>query len=60
MAVPKRRTSKRMRNHRRSHHALKAPNLVPCGNCQERIRPHRLCPRCGHFKGQEVVEVENY
>ncbi|MCH8843494.1 MAG: 50S ribosomal protein L32 [SAR324 cluster bacterium] len=60
MAVPKRRTSKRKRNHRRSHHALVAPNLNPCGNCQELVRPHRVCPKCGHFKGKEIFEVENY
>ena len=60
MAVPKRKTSKRVRNQRRSHHALRAPTLVHCSNCQELIRPHRLCPKCGHYKGQEVLQVENY
>lgn len=60
MAVPKRRTSKRMRQFRRSHDALTAPNLVHCSNCQELIRPHRLCLKCGNFKGKQVVEVENY
>ncbi len=60
MAVPKRKTSKRTRNHRRSHDALRVPNLVHCSNCQELVRPHRLCPKCGHFKGQQVIEVENY
>ena len=60
MAVPKRRTSKRMKGFRRSHDALHAPTLVACSNCQEPIRPHRLCPKCGHYKGKQVVEVENY
>lgn len=60
MAVPQDRTSKRMQGHRRSHHALKAPNLVSCSNCQELIRGHRICPKCGHFKGKEVVAVENF
>lgn len=60
MAVPKRRTSKRMRQFRRSHDALVAPLLVHCSNCQELIRPHRLCPKCGNYKGKQVVEVENY
>ncbi len=60
MPVPKRRTSKRVRNQRRSHHALKAPNLVPCSNCSAAIRPHQVCPQCGHFKGSEIVQVENF
>jgi large subunit ribosomal protein L32 len=49
-----------MKGFRRSHHALRPPTLVSCSNCQELIRPHRLCPKCGHFKGRQVVEVENY
>ncbi len=60
MAVPKRRTSKRMRNHRRSHLALKKPSLITCSNCSALILPHRVCHQCGHFKGKEVLKVESY
>jgi len=60
MAVPKRRTSIRKRQFRRSHDALTPPTLVHCNNCQELIRPHHLCPKCGHYKGKQVVEVESY
>ncbi|MDH4248558.1 MAG: 50S ribosomal protein L32 [Deltaproteobacteria bacterium] len=60
MAVPQERTSKRKRNMRRSHDALKAPALVGCSNCAALISPHRICPQCGHFKGREVMQVENY
>jgi large subunit ribosomal protein L32 len=45
---------------RRSHHALKAPNLITCSNCSALILPHRVCSQCGHFKGKEVIEVEAY
>ena len=60
MAVPKRRTSKRMRGHRRSHDALTLPTLISCSNCSTLIRPHRVCPHCGHFKGKEVLQVEAF
>ncbi len=60
MAVPQVRTSRRKRNMRRSHHALKAPTLVNCNNCSALIPPHRVCAQCGHFKGKEVMEVEAY
>ncbi len=60
MAVPQVRTSKRKRNMRRSHHALKAPTLVTCSNCGAYTRPHRVCPQCGHFKGKEVLQVEAF
>lgn len=40
---------------RRSHHALKALNLVACDNCQAVIRPHRVCDACGFYKKKSVV-----
>ena len=27
-------------------------------NCQEPKLSHRVCPRCGYYKGKPVVEVE--
>ena len=60
MAVPQVRTSPRKRNQRRSHHALKAPNLVTCNNCGALIRPHRVCSQCGYFKSKEVIQIEAY
>lgn len=60
MAVPKRKTSKRVRNQRRSHHALKSPALSVCTNCGVLVRPHQVCHQCGHFKGKEVIQVEAF
>ena len=58
MAVPKQRTSKARRDRRRAHDALRAKNLVQCSNCGEMRLPHRVCPNCGHYKGREVIEIE--
>ena len=33
-------------------------SLSECPNCHEQKMPHRACPKCGTYKGREVVEVE--
>jgi len=59
MPVPKRRTGKTKRNMRRSHHAITAPNLVECHSCGEKILPHRVCLKCGHYKDRLVIGSES-
>ncbi|MCB0359261.1 MAG: 50S ribosomal protein L32 [Bdellovibrionales bacterium] len=56
MQAPKRKTSKSKRDMRRSHHALSAPNLVPCSSCRALKLRHQLCPECGTYRGRQVVE----
>ncbi|MCP4133941.1 MAG: 50S ribosomal protein L32 [bacterium] len=56
MAVPKRRKSKSKSRMRRSHDAIGVPNLRPCSKCGAYVLPHRVCPDCGYYKGQLVVE----
>lgn len=56
MAVPKRRKSKSKIGMRRSHDAIGIPNLRPCPKCNAYTLPHRVCPECGFYKGQLVVE----
>lgn len=58
MGVPKRKVSKSRRDKRRSHHALKAPNLTPCPECGEMKRQHLVCSHCGMYKGRQVIEVK--
>lgn len=58
MAVPKKKTSKSKRDMRRSHHALKSPNLSECPKCHEPGLPHRLCPACGTYKGMEIIKIK--
>ena len=59
MPVPKRKTGQAKRNMRRSHHALSVPNLVDCPSCGEREEPHRVCPKCGHYKDRLIVNLDN-
>src|SRR5438477_618160 len=58
MPNPKRRHSKQRTSTRRAHDALKSRSLSECPNCHERKLPHRVCPKCGYYKGREVLEVK--
>jgi large subunit ribosomal protein L32 len=58
MPNPKRRHSKARTRKRRAHDALRQPQTSICPNCQEPRMPHRVCPKCGFYKGREVVHVE--
>jgi large subunit ribosomal protein L32 len=58
MAVPKRRLSKAKTRSRRSHDALKSPAVSVCPSCHEPKRPHRVCPKCGTYRGKQVKDVK--
>lgn len=55
MAVPKKKTSKSVRNMRRAHHALKAEGHIECPNCGAVKRPHHVCGSCGYYDGREIT-----
>lgn len=58
MAVPKRKTSKARRDKRRSSvWKLSLPTLAKCPNCGAFNLAHRVCKKCGHYKGQEIVDM---
>jgi large subunit ribosomal protein L32 len=60
MAVPKYKTSKqRTRTRRSANMKLKVPGLVECGTCGNKVLPHRVCPKCGYYRGNQVIELEN-
>lgn len=59
MAVPKRKTSKARRDKRRANNIkMTAPNLAECPQCHEPMMPHRVCPSCGFYKGEEIISVD--
>lgn len=57
MPNPKRRHSKRRTSARRTHDSLTPSILAECPSCHEPKLPHRVCARCGKYKGREVIEV---
>ncbi len=57
MAVPVKKTSKSRKRSRRAHDGLSLKSLSTCPQCSEPKRPHHACPKCGYYKGREVVSV---
>ncbi len=56
MPEPKKRHSKGRQQRRRSHHALKVPQLAKCINCSASVMPHKVCAVCGHYKGKKILD----
>jgi len=59
MAVPKYKTSKARTRRRRSiNMKMGVDTLVSCTNCGNKIMRHRVCPKCGFYRGKQVLELE--
>ena len=58
MAVPARKVSKTRGATRRAHVAISAKATTTCPNCGEVIKSHRVCPKCGYYKKEEVIKKE--
>lgn len=58
MPVPKRKTSRTVRDMRRATHKLEAPALATCPQCHQPKLPHRVCGECGYYNGKEVIETD--
>ena len=58
MAHPKRQHSKQRSRKRRTHDSYATPQLGKCSHCQKPVLPHRVCPFCGYYKGQPVMQIE--
>lgn len=59
MAVPKRKTSQARRNSRSSaNQHLVTPTLAECPHCHELKASHVVCPKCGYYNGQQIINTE--
>jgi len=58
MAVPKKRVSKQRKRKRRTHYKAEVPDPNTCVQCGDPKLPHRVCPTCGYYRGEPVLEVE--
>ena len=59
MAVPRAKTSKaRTRRRRGVNMHLVAPQMVECANCGNLVLQHPVCPKCGFYRGRQVIKPE--
>ncbi|PIP27470.1 MAG: 50S ribosomal protein L32 [Candidatus Moranbacteria bacterium CG23_combo_of_CG06-09_8_20_14_all_39_10] len=57
MSTQKQRHTKGRRDRARAELKLSPKNLVKCAKCGAQIKPHIVCPKCGFYKGKEVVDT---
>ena len=57
--LPKRKLSKARKGRRRSHDALPAVHVVACPQCGKLRPPHQVCPFCGSYRGETVIEIKD-
>ena len=58
MAVPFRRTSKTKKRMRRTHLKKEVGAITTCSKCGAPIKPHRACTKCGNYKNENVLNIE--
>lgn len=57
MAVPKNRLSQTRQKRRRANWKLTAPGFVECPQCHEAVMPHHVCPTCGSYTYNAVLNI---
>ncbi|MBT3340949.1 MAG: 50S ribosomal protein L32 [Planctomycetes bacterium] len=60
MAVPKRKISKSRARTPRAARKLAVATLQECPRCSSTGRPHTICDNCGHYKGREVIQKDEF
>ena len=57
MGVPKRKKSKSRKRMRIASRKKTLAVATPCPQCGAPRLPHRVCPKCGMYRGRQVVMV---
>ncbi|MDP8234328.1 MAG: 50S ribosomal protein L32 [Candidatus Saelkia tenebricola] len=56
MANPKRRHSNTRTKKRRTHWKASSNAMTVCPDCKSPKPMHRVCPKCGTYKGRQVLD----
>ena len=57
MGTPKRRHGNARTRKRRTHDKIHVDSLSTCPSCNASRKPHRVCPKCGYYKGKPVLTM---
>lgn len=57
MANPKQRHTHHRRDRARKQFDVDLVNTQECPKCKARILSHRICPKCGTYKGKEMINT---
>ena len=58
MPNPKRRHSNTRTRKRRTHDKMIVSAMQACKQCGNPIASHRVCPKCGYYKGRQVIQIK--
>lgn len=58
MPNPKRRHSNTRTRKRRTHDKMIVAATQGCKQCGNPTRSHRVCPKCGYYKGRQVIQIK--
>lgn len=58
VGLPKKKVSSSRRGQRRSHDALKPPQLMTCPQCKQPKPTHQVCMNCGTYNGIDILRLE--
>ncbi len=58
MPNPKRRHSNTRTRKRRTHDVMTVMQMAGCKQCGHPIASHRVCSKCGYYKGRQVIQVK--
>lgn len=59
MALPKQRHTTHRRDRARKQYDVDFVNIHTCPKCKGPIMPHKACPKCGTYKGRDVIKIKS-
>jgi large subunit ribosomal protein L32 len=58
MPNPKRQHSRQRQRKRRTHDKITLSSFAKCPQCRKPVLSHRVCPFCGYYKNQPVLNIK--